>query len=141
MRYAKVIIQVIIICALAGLTLSCSGKKVDNSMSGTLPAFIEYKTSQNYQGLWNSSSAHFRSSNDNDEAAYEKYARSYGVHPNRVSVLSIGEYGSEAKIKVNVHYVQSNGDIAGSAVEEWRFVSEKGSWYFDGYRTISESAQ
>lgn len=89
--------------------------------------------------MWRSSSQRFKNSNDNDERVYIDYAKSYGVHPSKIDVLSITKSESEAIIAVKVHYIENNGNNAGSAVEEWRFVSGNGGWYFDGSRTISES--
>jgi hypothetical protein len=139
MEYLKRIILLIIVFALAGLALSCSKRNEPDSLSGAVLKVVQYKTAQNYRDLWTASSARFQSSNDNDEAAYEKYARSYGIHPDNVEVLSIEELASEAKVKVRTHYILANGATAGSAIEEWRFVREKSRWVLDGYRTISES--
>jgi hypothetical protein len=140
MKAVRKIIIVIASLALTVSMISCSNEQPGSSLSSALSAFIEHQTSQNYKESWNLSSENFRRSNDNDPIAYEKYARSYGIYPKKVSVLSISQFKDEAKIKVKVHFIETNGNNAGSAVMEWRFVREKDAWHYDKSRTISESA-
>ena len=138
MRCAKIIASMMLAVVL--MASSCSRKSSDYSLSSDLSAFIDHKIAQNHEGLWNSSSKRFRDSNDNDAVAYEMYAKSYGVHPVKVDVLGVSESTSSAKIRVKVNYAGNAGESVGSAVEEWRFVRDKDGWFYDGSRTISESA-
>lgn len=139
MRYMRKIVSLLVILALLGMGVSCSKRDTRDTVSGAVAMVVEYKTSQNYRGLWNASSVKFQRSNDGDPVEYERYARSYGVHPDEIEVMGVDERNTEARVRVRAHYIQSDGSVAGSAVEEWRFVRENGGWFVDGYRTISES--
>lgn len=138
MRFMKTVVSLIVILALLGVETSCSKRGTRDTVLGAVAMVIEFKKSQDYRGLWNASSAKFQRSNESDPVEYEKYARSYGVHPDKIEVIEVDERNSEAKVRVRARYIQDDGGVAGSAVEEWRFVRENGGWFIDGYRTISE---
>jgi len=138
MRFMKAVVSLIVILALLGFETSCSKHDTQDTVLGAVAMVIGFKTSQNYRGLWNASSTKFQRSNDGDPVEYEKYARSYGIHPDKIEVIAVDERNFEAKVRVRARYIQDDGIIAGSAVEEWWFVKENGGWFIDGYRTITE---
>lgn len=140
MKHLARAVFAVVAFGMAVTMVACSYSGLERSLSGDLKKFIDYKTSQDYGGVWASSSPRFRESNDNDSVEFERYARSYGVYASKIEVLEIVEANSEAKVVVRTHYVENNGAHAGSAVEEWKFVSVRGNWFYDGSRTISESA-
>ena len=138
MRFMKAIVSLIVILTLLGVVASCPKGGRRDTVLGAVAMVIEFKTSQDYRGLWNASSEKFQRSNDSDPMEYEKYARSYGIHPDEIEIIDVEERNAEAKVRVRARYIQDAGVIAGSAIEEWWFVRENSGWYFDGYRTISE---
>lgn len=139
MQSMRRVANLIMILALLVVGVSCSSRNGRDTLAGAVAMVIEYKTSQDYRGLWNASSVKFQRSNDGDPVEYEKYARSYGIHPNKIDVIKIDERTVEAGVIVRARYIESDGSLAAVTEEEWRFVKENGGWFIDGHRTISES--
>lgn len=112
----------------------------DAQLDATIQEFVNYRKQQDYKGVWRLLSRRFRYGNNDDQVAYEKYVRSGGFHSDGVEIQDIVTAGSTALVTVTVTYVDNaSGQRLGSALEEWTFVKENGSWFFDTYRTLSES--
>lgn len=140
MRILKGVLSIFPALLLAVVASSCAGKQGGESLDQAVSSFVKFRVANDYKGIWKSSSHGFKAANDNDEVAYEEYVRSHHFHAEKVDVLNLSESGAKGMARVRVHYVEDGGGDIGSAVEEWSFISIGDVWYFDGTRTISESA-
>jgi hypothetical protein len=142
MQKTSLLISILSVVMLIGATLGhgadLNGRN-DARLNSAIEDFIRYQERQDYEGVWRLLSRSMRDGNHNDPAVYEKYLRSYGFHPGSFAIEKTVKTENIALVTVKVTYVDnSSGQNLGGALEEWRFVQENGSWFFDDYRTLNE---
>jgi hypothetical protein len=142
MRYAVKICLILMTALLLVFALSSSKSQTcsepEVQLKTTVEKFIGHKKNQNYMGVWSLLSKRLKHANDDDQEEYEKYVRSGGFSPSSLVVGKIVEGKEEALVTVEVTYVDVSGSEIGKSLEEWKFVKNSCSWFFDDYKTLSE---
>lgn len=111
----------------------------DNQINLVIQRYMEYQVQQDYNGVWKLLSQRIKNSVGNNRFEYEKYVRSHGFHPHKVEIQKTVVSEAVATVTVNVTYIHDKDRrTLGTALEEWTFVRENGSWLFNDYKTLIE---
>lgn len=112
----------------------------DSELNAAVQRYIQCHKQQDYKCVWRLWSRRLKEGNDNDQAKFERDFMHEGFHPSNFGLKNSEESMGTAMLTVTVTYVENaTGKRYGSAVEEWKFIKENGSWLFDDYKTLSES--
>jgi hypothetical protein len=104
-----------------------------------LQEFVQYRKQQDYEGVWKLLSVQMKSGNNNKQADYERFVRSNGFHSSDFELKKVVKSERTYSVTVIVTYVDnSTGKEIGKSEEEWKFIFESNTWFFDGYKTLSE---
>jgi hypothetical protein len=128
--------------ATAGLSHceALSSQIKDRKLKSAVQEYMQCHKQQDYKCVWRLLSRRLKEGNDNDQIGAEKYFRDQGFHPSDFLLEKIEEAESTALVTVKVTYIENTtGQRLGSSIEEWSFVKEKDAWFFDTYKTLSES--
>lgn len=141
MRKSQLLMIGIVTLILAAGPVKCADlANSEEQLNTAVQKYIQCHKQQDYKCVWDLWSRRLKEGNDNDQAKFERDFLREGFHPSDSVVQKIEEAANTALLTVTVTYVDNaTGRRYGSAVEEWKFVKENGSWLFDDHKTLSES--
>jgi hypothetical protein len=110
-----------------------------NALRARVQRYYSYFSEGRYEQMWRMSSSSLRQKNDNDEEAYVRQARQYGLGKVRTKIIKIGLDRNRARVRVKLTVWSKPDRKWLTEVDDETWVFEEGRWAFEDHRVAEDS--